>query len=465
MVAEDLHLTVDRRLPVAAHTQLESSLRSAIRAGRLIGGTAVPPTRRLAEQLGVARGVVVEAYQQLTAEGYLVSQSGGYTRVAEGIAVTRRSEALLASPTAGNAALVDLTYGRPDVSQFPRSAWSRSVRTILTRMPHDRLNYLDGRGAIELREVLSEYLDRVRGTSIDPANVLATNGFAQALGLVLPTLAARGVRLLAMEDPSDRDARALARSLGLAVVGIRVDREGIDVKALADSGAQAVIVTPAHQFPTGAVLAPGRRAELVAWARRTGGHIIEDDYDAEYRYDLTPVGAVQGLAPEHVIYAGTASKTLAPGLRLGWLAAPGDLVDDLAARKVMIDRGSAVIDQLVFADFITSGAFGRHLRRMRGVYRRRRDRLIAAMAEHLPDLEATGIAAGIHCYVPLPADLDEAAVVEAAHRRGLHVEGASDFRVEPDPRGALIIGYGKLADDAIPAVIRTLAAAVNETRA
>lgn len=464
MPPDDLLLMVDRALPVAAHTQLESSLRDAIRTGRLSGGTAVPPTRRLAEQLGVARGVVVEAYQQLSAEGYLVSRAGGYTRVAEGIAGGRSVVSPPSPLDAEGAQYVDLTYGRPDLSQFPRAAWLKSIRTVLTEMPHDRLNYLDGRGAIELRQVLTDYLARVRGTWTEPANIVVTNGFAQALGLVLPTLAARGLRHLAVEDPSDRDGRALARSLGFTVSGIPVDREGIDVSELEASGARAVIVTPAHQFPTGAVLSPGRRAELVAWARRVDGLIIEDDYDAEYRYDLNPVGAVQGLSPEHVIYTGTASKTLAPGLRLGWLAAPAGLVDDLAAQKLIVDRGSPVIDQLTFADFIATGELQRHLRRMRAVYGRRRDKLVAAMADYLPDLEATGIAAGIHSYVPLPPDLGEDDLIAAARRERLILQGVSEFRVLPADAGALILGYGKLEDATITRSIRALARAVEQVR-
>ncbi len=465
MPADDVLVTVDRTLAVPAHAQLERGLRDAIRSGRLRGGTEVPPTRRLAEELGVSRGVVVEAYQQLTAEGYLVSRTGGYTRVAEGVDISSprvggRSETTGASTRAA----IDLTYGRPDVSQFPRSAWLRSLRTVLTAMPHDRLSYLDGRGAVELRQALADYLGRVRGTWIHPDGVIVTNGYAQAIGLVLPALTARGIHTLAVEDPSDRDANALARSLGFEVVDIPVDHDGIDVTALDASAARAVIVTPAHQFPTGAVLSAEKRAQLVAWARGVDGYIVEDDYDAEYRYDSMPVGAVQGLAPERVLYAGTASKTLAPGLRLGWLAAPADLVDDLAARKFVVDRGSPVLEQLTFADFLTSGEFDRHLRRMRVIYRRRRDALVAEMAERLPDLNVTGIAAGLHSYVVLPDDLDESAVIDTCRANGLLIEGASIYRVQRAGPGALILGYGKLDEPGIMRAVEVLARSMHEVR-
>ena len=318
--AADLLVELDRDSSTPVHVQLEVMMRDAIRSGRLAADSAVPASRRLAEQLGLSRGVVVEAYQQLTAEGYLISRPGGYTRVAGGVRATE--PAAEAAPDAAIGRAVDFRYGRPDVSQFPREAWLRSVRTVLIEAPHDRLNYLDGRGAIELRTALADYLNRVRGTWAEPGNVIACNGFAQAVALILPVLAAHGMRRLAVEDPSDDGAVRVAREAGFEVVGIPVTPDGIDVAALEASGADVVLVTPAHQFPTGCVMSPDTRTALLAWATSRGGLIIEDDYDAEYRYDQAPVGALHGLAPDNVIYAGTTSKTLAPGLRLGWLVAP-----------------------------------------------------------------------------------------------------------------------------------------------
>ena len=466
----ELLVELDRRSPTPAHVQLEALLRNAVRSGRLAAGSVVPASRRLAAELGLSRGVVVEAYQQLTAEGYLISTPGGYTRVAHGVAAAAPTDARPAGPSGGSpgrepAAGIDFRYGRPDVSRFPREAWLRSVRTVLARTPHDRLTYLDGRGAPELREALAEYLNRVRGTWAVADDIVACNGYAQAVSILMPVLVAAGVRRIAVEDPSDDSAVRVARAAGMEVVGIPVGAGGIDVGALAASGAQAVVVTPAHQFPTGCVMAPETRTALLGWASQTGGLIVEDDYDAEYRYDQTPVGALHGLAPDRVIYAGTTSKTLAPGLRLGWLVAPPRLAPALAEQKVEVDRGSPVIDQLAFADFVTTGAFDRHLRTMRPLYRRRRDALLAAMADHLPELTPVGIAAGLHVFAWLPADLDELDVIAAAQGRGVIIGGIAGYRMGAELPGGLIFGYGTLDEAGIVSGVLLLRQAIDEVRA
>lgn len=467
-LASELHVAFDRDSVVPMHEQLEVGLRDAIRSGRLPGGAAVPATRRLAEQLGLSRGVVVEAYQQLTAEGYLVATAGGYTRVAPDIAAALPASAEpptpMPAPAPSRTPLIDLRYGQPDVSQFPRAAWLRTLRTVLTQTPNERLAYGDGRGVPELRAALSDYLDRVRGTWSEPEDIVVCNGFAQAISLVLPVLRDHGVARLAVEDPADPDARRAAELAGLEVVGIPVDASGLDIAALEASGARAVLVTPAHQHPTGCVLSPERRAALVAWARSVDGFVIEDDYDAEYRYDQSPVGSVQGLAPDQVIYAGTASKTLAPGLRIGWIIAPRALADDLARRKRELDRGSPVIDQLAFAEFLLRGEFDRHLRRMRPVYRVRRDAMIAAMARHLPELVPIGIAAGLHVFSWLPDDLDERAVVAAASAEGVVLEGCARYHVRGTGRGGLIFGYAKLDHEAIEAGAVAVRRAIDQVR-
>ena len=262
---------------------------------------------------------------------------------------------------------------------------------------------------MELRSALAAYLNRVRGTNADRETIVITNGYAQAVSLLMGMLAARGATTLAVEDPSaSDDARPIAQALGMNVVGVPVGDEGVRVDAVAELDADVLVLTPSHQWPTGGVLSPEARAAVLAWAQRTGALVIEDDYDAEYRYDRAPVGAIQGLDPDRVVYAGTASKTLAPGFRLGWLVLPGELVEPFAEAKLLADRGSPILDQLTFADFLSRGEFDRHLRRMRPVYRSRRDAVLAALAEHVPDLEPSGIAAGLHLVAWLPGDLDEA---------------------------------------------------------
>ncbi|HWD80473.1 MAG TPA: PLP-dependent aminotransferase family protein [Kribbella sp.] len=454
--AGELLVELQRDNGVPLHQQLESAIRTRIRAGLLRAETVMPSTRALAQDLGLSRGVVVEAYQQLVAEGYLISRGGGYTQVAD-IAVI--SPAVAARPAAGPPR-IDFRYSRPDVSQFPRAAWLRSVRRVLNETPYRSLAYIDGRGTIELRTALSDYLNRVRGTAARPENMLICNGFAQGSRLLLQVLAAAGRRRLAVEDPSDNDLRDVAHAAGLEVVGVPVLETGVDVAALERSGADVVLVTAAHQFPTGAVASAETRAALVAW----GGLVIEDDYDAEYRYDREPIGALQGLAPDRVAYAGTASKTLAPGLRLGWLVLPSWLVEPMTQAKLMDDRGSPVFDQLAFADFVARGEFDRHLRRMRPRYRELRDTLVDRLAARLPELEPVGVSAGLHVLTWLPPDLSEEALREASLARGLGVYGLKPYWVAGDGPAGLVFGYGSLSRKDVVEGIDLLAEAVAAVR-
>jgi GntR family transcriptional regulator/MocR family aminotransferase len=442
----------DTRIPL--HRQIETSIRDSIRAGRLPRGSSLPPSRVLAADLGVSRGVVVEAYQQLASEGYLASQAGGYTQVAAG-PVPATAGLRLGRPTPPR---IDLSYGRADVSSFPRAAWLRAIRGALATAPNDLFGYLAGSGVPELRTAIAGYLNRVRGTVAQPDQIVICTGYAQGITLLIGVLAAAGARRLALEDPSSGDdALPAARAAGLEVIGIPVDRDGIRVDLLAETGADAVVLTPSHQWPTGSVLSAGNRAAVLRWAANRGAIVIEDDYDAEYRYDRTPVGALQGLAPDRVVYAGSASKTLAPGLRLGWFALPGHLAEPMAAAKIAADRGSPALEQLALADLLTRGEFDRHLRRMRPVYRRRRDALLAALDRRLPWLEPTGVSAGLHLVTWLPPDLDEATVVDAAARAGVGIEGVTPYRISHPGPGGLIFGYATVNEQAIAEGIGILA--------
>jgi GntR family transcriptional regulator/MocR family aminotransferase len=452
--AGDVLVEVARTSPVALHRQIETSIRDGIRVGRLPRGTALPATRRLAAELGISRGVVIEAYQQLIAEGYLTSRAGGYTRVAIG------PEALNGSVAAAPARApeIDFCPCRADGAMFPRAAWLRSMKRALASAD---FGYTSGRGVPALHEALANYLNRARGTSAGPDNIVVSAGYAQGISLIVQALAAAGARRLAVEDPSaDDDAVPAARAAGLEVVGLPVSEDGVRVEALDGLEADALVLTPSHQWPTGAVLSARSRAAVVRWARERDALIVEDDYDAEYRYDRAPIGSLQGLAPDRVVYAGTASKTLAPGLRLGWLVLPPPLVDRVAAAKALADRGSPVLDQLAFADFLDRGEFDRHLRRMRPVYRRRRDALLAALRSELPGFEPAGIAAGLHLVAYLPPGLDEATAIDAAARRGVAVYGLEPYRLTHPGRPGLLFGYATLDETTIARGVRRLAAAL-----
>ena len=390
--AIELLVPLRRDSDVPLHRQLEQQLRDSVRSGRFAAESTLPSTRALAGQLGIARGVVVEAYEQLIAEGYLASRPGGSTRVARVPIVEQRLPTLSQRPQFE----FDFRPGRPELTEFPRAAWLRSLRRVLNETPAVRLGYIDGRGMPELRAALATYLNRARGTGASASDVVIATGFAQALQLLARTLRARGAQRIGIEDPWHPEYRLMVDAAGLETVPITVDDRGINVDALDAANVDAVVVTPAHQYPTGAVLPAERRAALIAWADRRDATIIEDDYDSEFRYDREPIGAMQGLCADRVAYVGTASKVLAPGLRLGWIVAPSRLAADIAHVKMAADHGSAALDQLALADFIARGELDRHLRRMRILYRRRRDVLLDAFERHLPQIQPCGASAGLH---------------------------------------------------------------------
>jgi len=455
----DLLLEVSRDRSLTLGAQVEDGLRRAIREGALRPGVRVPSTRDLSRQLGVSRRIAIDAYAQLAAEGYLVLRQGARPRVAETAAV-----AAVAEPVAAVAApglRFDFRPSQPDVSTFPRTAWLRSMREAIREATDADLGYGDPRGVEVLRATLADYLGRVRGVVADPANVMITCGFAQAQDIVLRLLAARGARRVGLEDPGDPAQREVAERAGLEPVSIPVDEWGVSVEALARADVDAVVLTPAHQHPTGVVLSGERRTALRAWLRERGAIALEDDYDAEYRYDRAAIGALQGIEPEHVVYAGSASKTLAPALRIGWLVVPADLVEAIGRHKLLTDRGTPRLEQLAFADFVARGELDRHLRRMRGRYRARRDAIVASLAEELPEATVRGIAAGLHATVELPEGYDERAIVEEARRRRIDFDVMAEHRTHAPPGPpTLLLGFAQVNEAAVRAGVREIAAIV-----
>jgi GntR family transcriptional regulator/MocR family aminotransferase len=454
----DLQLRVDRAAGGLAD-QIAAELRTAVRSGRLAAGVRLPASRDLARDLGTSRGVVVEAYQQLVAEGFLVSRQGSGTRVAA-VRPAASPDGAAPSPIARRRPVHDLTVGTPDLASFPRRAWLAAVRQVMTEAPHEALGYGDPGGVPELRAELAGYLRRVRAADVTARELVVVNGVAQGLHLVVGALARAGPIHLAVEDPHSVRTYELLESAGAVRVPVPVDDDGLDVAALRRTPARAVMVTPAHQYPTGVVLSPRRRAELIAWAEAVDGLVLEDDYDAEFRYDRNPVGCLQGLSPRRVVLLGSVSKSLAPGLRLGWLAAPPALAEAVRHARAVRDLGSPVIDQHALARLIACGAYDRHLRQMRRRYRARRDALADALARRLPAAVTRGVPAGIQLYIELPPGHDEAAVVEAAARRGVAVEGVAPLRVAHPGPPALVLGFARLPEHRIEEAVRLLADAV-----
>ncbi|MCX5375383.1 PLP-dependent aminotransferase family protein [Streptomyces sp. NBC_00091] len=456
-LSPDLLLIIDRDSGEPLRAQLEIRLRDAIRTGRLQVGERLPSSRELARMLGLSRGLVQDCYTQLQAEGYLVTRVGSATRVAAGAGVPSAPTPPVLTPPS---LVADFKWGVPDLGSFPVADWLWATREAARAMPTAALDYGDPRGSAALREVMAGYLRRVRAAAADPERTVICSGYAQGLGLALRALARTGVRTVAYEDPgSPATITSAAAAAGLSAIPMPVDGHGIDVHVLAATDARAVVVTPAHQWPTGVALAPERRLALIEWARRRDAVVIEDDYDAEFRYDREPVGALQGLAADRVISIGTVSKSLAPALRIGWVLCPPTLTDQITELKRRDDRGSPTLDQLALTRMIESGRFDRHLRRMRTVYAARRTTLVAALAEHAPEVSVSGLAAGFHAVAHIDGSAHEQDVIAAARSRSVGLYGMSACRssraTEPTQ---LVLGFGNVGERAITAGITAISA-------
>ncbi|MGW0423480.1 MocR-like pyridoxine biosynthesis transcription factor PdxR [Streptomyces sp. NPDC003015] len=455
-IGSDLHLELSG--PGSRRGALIGALRDAVRSGRLAPGTRLPPYRSLAADLGVARNTVADAYAELVAEGWLTARQGSGTRVAERTgplqpAVHAREPEH--RPRA-RSARHDLRQGTPDVSGFPRSAWLASYRRALNRAPNEVFGPGDPAGRPELRAALAAYLARARGVRTEPNRIVICSGFAHALRLLFGVL--RGP--LAVEAYGLPFHRELLAAEGVRTVPLPLDEHGARVDRLARE--RAVLLTPAHQFPTGGPLHAERRAAVVDWARARGAVVLEDDYDGEFRYDRKPVGALQSLDPERVILLGSVSKSLSPAVRLGWMVLPERYVGDVLAAKGEREAWASVLDQLALADLIVSGSYDRHVRRMRQRYRSRRDRLVAALAERAPHIEVSGVAAGLHAVLRLPPGSERSAV-EAAVRHGVALDGLAEFR-HPDTdmpaHDGLVVGYATPSEHAYGAALEALCGAL-----
>ncbi|MFG1807639.1 PLP-dependent aminotransferase family protein [Streptomyces sp. NPDC049040] len=442
---------------------LANALRDAVRTGRLGPGTRLPASRTLAADLGVSRNTVTDAYAELVAEGWLTAQQGSGTRVADQAQAHTAEASAPRTKAAQHRPAYGLKPGSPDLANFPRAQWLTAARRALTAAPNEAFGYGDALGQEQLRSALADYLARARGVYAHPERIIVCSGFHHGLALMAQALRSRQVRAVAVEAYGLDLYRDLLTSAGLDTPPVRVDEFGAltsDLPLLREAG--AVLLTPAHQYPIGVALHPDRRVAAVDWARASGGLILEDDYDGEFRYDRQPVGALQGLDPDRVVYFGSVSKSLAPGLRLGWMVLPEELVPQVVAAKGHGDYMSSALDQMTLAEFITSGSYDRHVRSMRQRYRRRRDQLVTALAHSAPAVRVTGMAAGLQAVVELPRGT-EGEVVQSAARRGLEVSGLSEFfhpGAERDRRGpeqdALVVNFAASSDSAWTGALETL---------
>jgi GntR family transcriptional regulator/MocR family aminotransferase len=413
----------------------------------------LPSSRDLAAQLGLSRGTVTQAYEQLAAEGWLTARRGAAPRVAEGAAdpVVKPRHAKAPMP---ETLRYDLRPGRADVHAFPRAAWSRAMRHVLRDAPDEVFGFGDPRGRIELRTALSSYLARVRGVRVDPANLVICSGYTEALRLLAETFAEVGVTTAGMEDPTIAD-HVRAVTPYLKVVDIPLDDNGLRVDVLRRSGAEVVTCTPAHQFPVGMTMSPERRAAVLDWADETRGWIVEDDYDGEFRFDREPIGALQSRRPSRVVYAGSTSKTLGPAVRLGWIACPPILLDALTEAKRR-SRQTSAVDQLALCRLLETGGYDTHLRTVRRAYHRRRDLLLEAVATHLPHASVRGVAAGLHAILELPPAISETSATNQLRKASIGVHGLAQYLRSAAGPPALVIGYATESNHAYPPAVTEL---------
>jgi GntR family transcriptional regulator / MocR family aminotransferase len=488
--AMDFAITLDSNSAVPLHQQLYKELRYCILTGRLSPGKRIPSTRSLSLSLGVSRATVIQAYDQLFSEGYLETVAGSGTFVCTQLPdellcskPVELNEKILRPPaklnqyaialsetenvprfTEGNAP-INFRYGRPAFDKFPIQLWRR----LLSRYSCSNLTWLDYStdplGYKPLREAIARHLSS-RAVKCDSEQVLIVNGTQQALDLIMRLLIEPG-DVIALEDPGYLSARLIFQTHGAKLLPISVDESGLHLKELINfkEPIPLVYVTPSHQFPTGAILSLSRRLELLAWAQQTGGFIIEDDYDSEYRYGSRPIPALQGLdCSDSVLYIGTFSKVLFPSLRIGYLVLPKNLVSVFARAKWLCDRHLPILEQQVLAEFINEGHLERHIRKMRSLYERRCQVLVKALNFHFGDRATIlGEKAGIHLMVKLYTHNSDEEIIQQAAQMGVGMMSAAAHYLKSHPGGEFIFGYGELTEQQLAEGIRRLAEIIFKT--
>ncbi|MED1645669.1 PLP-dependent aminotransferase family protein [Brevibacillus agri] len=452
-----LWIDIDRDKPIPLTRQLYSEFRDKILRGEWTAGFKLPSTRKMAQELRISRNVVIEAYDQLFAEGYIESRQGSGYFVAPGIYLeqfARGTDLPQPSPGDQSEGLIDFRSGVPDLEHFPRSLWGKTVQRVCQDAPLSAFGYNRPEGRAELRDVLSRYLYRTRGVQCAPERIVMTSGATQALMLIAKVLLAPESRVL-IEDPITQDIQMIFASTGARLCPVPVDACGMAMDKLSATPVNAapsfVFVTPSHQFPLGTTLTIQRRIQLIQYARSVDCYIVEDDYDSEFRYESPPISSIQGLAPERVIYIGSFSKILSPGLRLGYLVLPEALVERYQKAKWLTDLHTPSIDQLALARFIEKGHLEKYVTRMKKLYQKRRQCLTDALRDTFGDQVAIwGEAAGLHIVAAFSHVRFTPDVVAALEAAGVRVYPVEEHTIAKGRHAdKIVLGYGNVGEEKI----------------
>jgi GntR family transcriptional regulator/MocR family aminotransferase len=460
-----LWIPVDRTAEKSLIRQVYDQIRQQTLRGTLQAGSKLPSTRELADDLHVSRNVILEAYDQLFAEGYIESRPGSGTYVAEG-AYLAEEYAQRAIPVASavkphreKSQCIDFRPGLPALDHFPRKIWSQLTQRIYSQADASLFGYDSPEGRLELREVLSHYLLRTRGVSCSPDQLLITSGAAQALSILAKLLLSPTTSVI-VEDPVTAEVQTIYSRSGAALIPIPVDQHGIQTELLPQDKQPAfVFVTPSHQYPLGSILPIQRRIALIHFARTADCYIVEDDYDSEFRYMGAPISSLQGLDPERVIYIGTFSKILSPALRLGYMILPSSLISASRLTKRLSDLHSPTLDQLVLAHFIEEGHLERYILKMKRIYRKRRDILIRSLEQAFSKrVHILGDATGLHLVAEFPGiDFTADSVGQALEQAGVNIYPVEMHAIRKGQHyQQIILGYGNLTVEQIEDGIKRL---------
>lgn len=456
-----LSIEKDRELPLTR--QIVDQISSAILSGRLQPGEQLPSTRELASTLRISRNAIMDAYEQLVAEGYLVSRSGSGTYVEDGVYLESGHQSKLSSSkdTVNNilTSYIDFRSGLPNLELFPYKKWGYLAQEICGEAESSIWSYGDPQGREELRGTLAGYLHRTRGVNCHPGQILITSGAVQALTLVAKLLL-NDQRPFIIEEPSNNDIRSIFCSSGSPLIPIQVDQFGIKTQLLPVENHPAfVFTTPSHQFPLGGNLPVKRRVELIQFARKSSCFIVEDDYDSEYRYEGFPVSSLQGLDPYRVLYIGSFSKILSPALRLGYIVVPENLVQPCREIKRLLDLHSPTLEQLVMAKFIKEGHLGKHIARMKKLYKSRRDHVVKELNTVFSgSIQISGDKTGLHLIVQFPGRIFDDQLLNACLEAGVRVYPVEEHAlIKGYHQDKILLGYGHLEVEKIIEGIRKLA--------